>query len=174
MASATSRRRIEPSATDTITSASETAFSKTIPIEGYELMKGAQLRFGGSVKHPTTDGTETQQVRAYIGTAKDNTGVMVADTGAVDLANDDVSSFEGHASVKVHGAASTAVICGSSRAAAKTGVAGLQTTFDKVEAQLDTTAKMYLTVTCQHSDAAGNVSRLDDLWLEVVPFETIP
>lgn len=173
MSSATSRRCITPSDTDTVTSASETAFAKRMPIAGYEVGKNGLIRFGGTVKHTTTDGTETQRIRAYIGTAADNTGLLIADTGAVDLADNDVSGFEGHAFVKVHGAASTAVLAGSSRAAAKSGVAGLQTTFDSTEAQLDTTAQMYLTVTCQHSDAAGNVSRLDTLWAEFCRFEPV-
>lgn len=174
MASATSRRRITPSSTDTVSSASETAFSKTIPIAGYELGNGALLKFGGSVVHPATNSTDTVRIRAYIGTAKDNTGLLLADTGAVDCANNDVSSFEGHASVKTLGAASVGVLAGSSRAAAKTGVAGLQTTLDQVEAQLDLTAQMYLTVTCVHSSAASNSARLDDLWLEATQFEPVP
>lgn len=171
MASSTSRRCIEPASTDVITAAAETAFAKRVPISGYELGKHSLVRFGGAVKHTTTDGTETQRVRVYVGTAADATGALVADTGAVDCANDDVSTFEGWFEVKVHGAATTAVIVGRGSGLAKTAGTPVHTSFDTVEAQFDTTAQMYLTVTCLHSDAAGNVSRLDSLWFDVCKLE---
>lgn len=174
MASATSRRCITPSSTDVITSATETAFAKNIPIAGYELGRHSLLRFGGAVQHPTTDGTETQRVRVYLGTAADNTGLLLADTTAVDLADGNVSGFSGEYEVKLPGAASTAILVGMGIATAKSGGTANPVTADGTEAQFDTTAQMYLTVTCQHSDAAGNVSRLDSLWCEIVPLEAIP
>lgn len=174
MASSTSRRCIEPASTDVITAAAETAFAKRISIAGYELGKHSLVRFGGAVKHTTTDGTETQRIRVYLGTAADATGILIADTGAVDCANDDVSVFDGWLEVKVHGAASTAVVCGRGLGLAKTAGTPVFTSFDAVEAQLDTTAQMYLTATCVHSDAAGNVSRLDSLWVDICKLEAIP
>lgn len=173
MSSSTSRRCIEPSATDTITSDAEPAFVKYIPLAGYELGKHSLIRFGGAVKHTTTDGTETQRVRVYIGTSSTAaTGILVADTGAVDCADNDVSAFSGWAEVKVHGAASTAVLVGMGVATAKTGGTAVPTTFDGTEAQFDTTVAQYLIVTCDHSDTAGNVSRLDSLWVDVCKLET--
>jgi hypothetical protein len=172
MASSTSRRCIEPSATDVITAASETAFTKNIAFGGYELGAHSLVRFGGTVKHPTTDGTETQRIRVYLGTSPTAaTGCLLADTGAVDCANDEVSGFSGWFEIKVHGGASVAQLCSFGTAVAKSGGTISTITFDTTEAQLDTTAPLYLIVTCVHSDAAGNVSRLDSLWVDVAKLE---
>lgn len=174
MGSATSRRCIDPSATDTVSNASETAFAKTIPIPGYEWGKHLKFRCGGTVKHPATNSTDTARIRAYIGTAKDNTGILVADTTAVDLANDAVSAFTAEGEVKVNGAGSTAEIHGQGIASAKSGGTANPVTFGAVDAQFDTGAQMYLTVTCIHSSASGNSARLDSLWLETAPLEVVP
>ena len=70
MASLTSRRCIEPSSTDTITSNAETAFAKSLKIPAYELGKHTKLRFGGAAVHTVTAGTDTQRIRVYLGTAR--------------------------------------------------------------------------------------------------------
>lgn len=171
MASLTSRRCIEPSSTDTITSNSETAFSRTLKIPAYELGKHSLLRFGGAAIHTVTNGTDTQRIRVYLGTAKDATGVLIADTTAVDGANNDIAAFNGALEVKTPGAASTAVVEGMGVASAKAGGTANPVTFGAASSKLDTTADMYLTVTAVHSAASGNTSRLDSLWCEVSKLE---
>ena len=171
MASLTSRRCIEPSSTDTITSNAETAFAKSLKIPAYELGKHTKLRFGGAAVHTVTAGTDTQRIRVYLGTAKDATGILLADTTAVDGANNDVAAFNGELEVKTPGAASTAVVEGIGIAAAKAGGTAVPTTFGAASSKLDTTADMYLTVTAVHSAASGNTSRLDSLWCEVSKLE---
>lgn len=171
MAQTTSRRCIQPLATNTVTdTTTETAFTRTLKIPARSLEQYAMLKFGGVTKHTGTNSTDTFRVRAYIGTAKDNTGLLVADSGALDVANDDCAAFNGWAMCKTPGVGGSAVLCGQSDSTQKTTDGG--TAFSATEAQLDTTQDLYLTVTVAQSvQSASNISRLDALWYELHPYE---
>ena len=171
MAQTTSRRCIQPSATDTVTNTtSETAFARTLKIPARSLQQYNMLKFGGVTKHTATNSTDTFRIRAYIGTAKDNTGLLVADSGALDVANDDCAAFNGWAMVKAQGGASALTLSGQSDSTQKTTDGGVA--FSATEAQLDGNADLYLTVTCtQSAQSTGNVSRLDALWYELHPYD---
>lgn len=167
MAQTTSRRCIQPSATDTVTNTtSETAFAKTLKIPARELKSSFMLKFGAAVKATATNSTDTFRVRAYLGVNKDASGVLIADTGAVDPANNDVAAFDGWAFVVTNGGGGTAVVAGKSDAVQKATAASLP--FDQSKTELDLLKDLYLTVTCTQSVAsAGNVARLDALWAEI-------
>lgn len=174
MAQTTSRRCIDPLSTDVVSNTTtETAFVRKLKLPKYEAGKGTMIRFGGAVIATATNSTDTLTIKAYIGTGTDNTGLLVAASTAVDVANNDVGAFEGYAKVKLAGGASTGILVGKSDAVLKT-TANL-TPFDQVEAQLDFTADMYLVVTATWSVAsASNSCRLDDLWIEVYPQDVQP
>lgn len=171
MASATTRRCIEPSASDTVTGNSETAHAKTLLIPAGTLRKHVKLRVGFAAKHTVTASTDTSRQRVYLGTAANATGLLLLDTGAVDPANDDVAGGTGEFEVKTFGGASTGVLVGSGVSTGKSGGTAYPTTVDATEAQLDFTADLYLTVTSVQSQATGNTDRLDSLWFEACQLE---
>lgn len=177
MAQTTSRRCIDPLSTDTVggtvTGTTETAFVRKLKIPARELGKGFIAKFGGAVIATSTNSTDTLTIKAYIGTGADNTGLLVAASTAVDVANNDVGAFEGFAKCKLAGGASTGILVGKSDTVLKT-TASLMA-FDAVEAQLDFAADMYLVVTATWSvSSASNSCRLDDLWLEIYPQDVQP
>lgn len=170
--SATTRFSITPSSTDTLhTSSSIQYFAQKITIPAYTLRTKALLRFGASFKATGTNSTDTFTYTIYLGTASDNTGAKLAESAAVDLADNEVGGAWGEFQVKTYGAASVGVLAGSGSAVAVTGGTVKTTTFDTTEAQLDFTADMYLIAACTQSvSSASNVARLDSLWCEIVPF----
>lgn len=173
MAAPTTRRCIDPAlSTNAVLSAlaAETAFALNLPINAYELRKSHKLTFGAAVKNISTNSTDTFRLRLYLGTAADNTGLLIADSGAVDGTNDDIMGASGWGQVRTFGAASTGIFAGFAIAVPKSAGTGVFTTFDATEAQLDFTAAMYLTATMTHSaNSASNQSRLEALWLEIAP-----
>lgn len=173
MAATTSRRCIDPAlSTNAVLTAlaAETAFALNLPISAGELRKSHKLTFGATVKNIAANSTDTFRLRLYLGTAADATGILLADTGAVDGTADDVMGVSGWGQVRTYGAASAGILTGIAIGVPKTAGTGVFTTFGAVEAQLDFTAAQYLTATITHSaNSAGNQSRLEALWLEIAP-----
>lgn len=172
MASSTSRKSITPSSTDTVTNTvTETAFSQKITVPAYTLKALSMVRFGGAVISTSTNSTDTLTVKAYLGTAADNTGHLIYDSGALDVANNDACAFEGWCQVKTAGGASTGILTAFAVGAPKSAGTLKGTTLDAVEAQFSTIADMYLVVTATWSVAsASNICRLDALWAEILNF----
>lgn len=168
MASTISRKTITPVSTAVSNTTTETAFSQTLLIPAYVLTKGCKLGFGYSWKSVATNSTDTLTVKGYLGTAADNTGILIGDSGALDVADNDVGVCTGWGMVHTFATASTGILVGGSWSVPKSAGTGKFITFGAVEAQLDFLAAMYLTVTATWSVAStSNQVRLDSLWCEI-------
>lgn len=173
MAATTTRRCIDPAlATNVLLEnlAAETAFALNLPIEAYELRKGVRLNFGCTVKTVTANSTDTFLLKLYLGTAADATGIVLGSTGAVNGTAGDIMGITGWGQVRTFGGASAGILTGMSIGVPVTAGTGVFTTFGAVEAQLDFTARLYLTAMITHSvQHADNESRLESLWLDIAP-----
>lgn len=172
MSSTTSRRSITPSATDVISnSTAATAFAQYIKLPAYSLRKLHKIDFGGAVISTATNSTDTLTVQAFIGTALDNTGHKVFDSGALDVANNDVCAFMGWAQIKTYAGASSAFMTAFGIGVPKAAGTITAATIAAVEAQLDCTVDQYLCVVGTWSVAsASNSCRLDALWADIFTY----
>lgn len=170
----TSRRCIDPDlSTNAVLTAlaAETAFALNLPIGGYELRRGIKLRFGCTVKNIACNSTDTFKLKLYLGTsATASTGIVLADTGAVDGTANDVMAAWGEGQVRTFGGASVGILSGWGLGTPKSAGTLVNTTFGATDAQFDLTAQQYLIAMITHSvNDAGNQSRLESLWLELAP-----
>lgn len=174
MASTTSRRCIDPSlSTNAVLTAlaAETAFALNLPIGGYELRKAHKLRFGCTVKNISTNGSDTFTLKLYLGTsATANTGIVLADTGAVNGTDNDVMAAWGEGVIHTFGTSSTGIITGFGQGVPASAGTLKAVTFGAVDAQFDLLSQQYLIAMITHSaNSASNQSRLESLWLEIAP-----
>jgi hypothetical protein len=138
----------------------ETAFDKSYTVPANTLQVGDVLKIRAQVTVPTTNSTDTLNLKLKIGTT-----VIVA-TGAVDVANSDEGWIEATVVVRSIGATGTFVAAGTDTL----GVPGTATVkgFNLGSTTIDTTAAQAITVTATWSVAnAGNVARLDLLTVEL-------
>lgn len=171
MASTISRKTIEPVDTEVENTTAETAFSKTLLIPAYTLRKGFKLGFGYSWNVVDNNSTDTLTVKGYLGTAIGTTGILIGDSGALDVADGDIGVCTGWGMVHTFAGASAGILVGGSWSVPKAAGTGKFITFGAVEAQLDFLADMYLTVTGTWSVAhADNEVKLDSLWCEIEAF----
>lgn len=171
MASTITRKTITPVDTEVENTATETAFSETLLIPAYTLRKGFKINFGYAWNVVDNNSTDTLNVKAYLGTAEDNTGILLGASGALDVADGDIGYCTGWGMVHTFGGASTGILVGGSVSAPETAGTPVHTTFGAVEAQLDFTADMYITVTGTWSGAhADNEVKLTALWCEIESF----
>jgi predicted RecA/RadA family phage recombinase len=137
--------------TNTVT---ETAFDKSVTIPANTLQVGDVLRVRAQGICPSTNSTDTLNVRLKVGT------VTLVATGAVDVANNDLFHLEADLVVRAIGANGSIVASGLQAL----GTEGTVTTKPaKLAASaLDTTAAQTVAITATWSVAnAGNQVRLD-------------
>lgn len=165
------RKRITPSATDTVTNTvAETAFAKKHTIKANTLRLNDVVKLRGAVRLTSTNATDTFLVKVKFGT------LVVCVSTATDLANDDFINFEAEITIDAIGPANTAKASFSGRAwhgkAAGQAATGLTCVNDskKSDAGFSTLADFDITVTCTESVAsASNIARLDNFNMEIVP-----
>jgi predicted RecA/RadA family phage recombinase len=144
--------------TNTVT---ETAFDKSVTIPANTLQVGDVLRVRAQGICPSTNSTDTLNVRLKVGTV-----VLIA-TGAVDVANNDIFHIEADMVVRTIGAAGTIVASGLQAL----GTEGTVTAKPAKLAStvLDTTVAQAVAVSAQWSVAnAGDQVRLDVLDVELL------
>lgn len=115
------------------------------------LKQGRIIDFFAAAIATATNGTDTFRYRVRLGGVA---GAVVADTGAIDLANNDVGVIAGQVVIREDGAAGS--IVGAAHGVLKT------TAFNSLldATAVDTTAALALVLTCQQSAAsAGNSTR---------------
>lgn len=168
----TSRFCITPSSTDLVTNTvTETAFAQYLTIEAATLKKSCLLEFGGAVKNVQTNSTDTLTVKAYLGTDLTNAGALIFDSGALDVADNDICAFGGQFFVNTYAGASAGLLCGLGFGVPKSAGTAKFTTLGAVSAKIDLTARMYLYVMATWSVAsASNKANLTALWAKVQPF----
>lgn len=165
------RKRIIPSATDTVTNlTAETAFVKKHTIYANTLRVNDVVKIRGMVRGTSTNSTDTTLIKVKFGT------LVVCISAAHDLANDDFINFEAEITIDVLGAVSVAKATFSGRtwlgkaAGQATPAFNCVNDSKKTDAAFGTTADFDVTVTCTTSVAsASNITRLDNFNLEIVP-----
>lgn len=141
----------------------ETAFdngSYTIPANGVKA--GDVIRIRAQAIATATNSTDTLTVKLKIGST------VIATSGAVDVANNDIAYFDVDLVVRTVGASGTIVAAG----VVGLGVEGTVTAkpLKLASTAIDTTAAMTLSVTATWSVAnAGNSCRLDVLNIQHLP-----
>ena len=130
--------------------ATETVMA-TFAIPAGALKQGRIVEFLAAAIATATNGTDTFRYRVRLGGVA---GSVVADSGAIDLANNDVLVAQGQIVVREDGAAGS--IVGASQGVLKT--TAFNTLLDATAT--DTTAALSLVLTCTQSAAsAGNSTR---------------
>ena len=120
------------------------------------LKQGRIIDYFAAAIATATNGTDTFRYRVRLGGL---TGSVVADSGAIDLANNDALVVQGQVVVREDGASGS--IVGAAQGVLKT--TAFNTLLDA--AATDTTAALTLVLTCQQSAAsAGNSARATALY----------
>lgn len=139
----------------------ETAFDKSVTIPANTLQVGDVLRVRAQGICPSTNATDTLNVRLKVGTV-----VLVA-TGAVDVANNDIFHIEADMVVRTIGAAGTVVASGLQALGTEGTVTAKPAKL--ASTTLDTTLAQAVAVSAQWSVAnAGDQVRLDVLDVELL------
>lgn len=140
--------------------ASETAFDKSLTIPANELVAGSVLRVRVQCIATATNSTDTLNLKLKLGST------VVAATGAVDVANNDVGYIDACIIVRTAGASGTMVATGVTALGVEGTVTGKP--FKLASTTLDTTAATDLTVSATwSSNSSGNSVRLDVLTVEL-------
>ncbi len=142
-------------------SSTETTFSTgTVTLPANNLGAGSVIRFRAQVIATATNSTDTLTVKVKIGST------VIATTGAVDVANNDIAYIEGCLIVRTAGASGTAVATGVVGLGAEGTVTAKP--FKLASTTLDTTAAQAVTVSGQWSTTSGsNSCRLDVFTVEL-------
>lgn len=123
----------------------------TCRINGGQLRPGSVIDFSASIVATLTNSTDTSRFRVRLGGIS---GTILADTGAIDLANDDSGVLEGKVQVRTTGVSGTFGYGSQSMLKTTAAVKGGGAT-------LDTTADTTLVVTSEKStNNAGNINSL--------------
>ena len=142
--------------TNTVT---ETAFDKSYTFAANQLRAGDIIRIRGQVIATATNSTDTLNIKLYIG---GTSGTLICQTGALDVANNDIAVFDAELVVRTAGSSGTIVGSGF----VTIGVPGTATTktFALASTTINTTVAQQIVATATWSVAnAGNSVRLDNL-----------
>lgn len=140
----------------------ETAFDKSFAIPANSLVAGEVLTIQGQGIATATNSTDTLRCKLYLGTT------VIADTGALDVANNDIFTFQATLIIRTIGASGTFVAEGE----VSIGTPGTATvkTFVLGSTAIDTTVANTLAIKATWSVAnAGNSVRLDVMDVESSP-----
>lgn len=142
-------------------SSTETPFDQAPAVFPANLLKvGTRIKFRGQVIATATNSTDTLTIKVKLGST------VIFNSGALDVANNDISYFDGEITVRDIGATGHIVANGIGTI----GTEGTSTdkAFKLASTAIDTTATQALTVTAQWSTTnAGNSCRSDGLTVEV-------
>jgi hypothetical protein len=131
--------------------------SYEIPANGLQAGKVYQL--SGAVVATATNSTDTLRIRVRVGPTT-LTGTVVADSGAVDVANGDVVAWSLTATVRNTGSTSVVLVSGFCSAPGAEGTATARVAFESLS--LDSTVAQKIEATGLWSVAnAGNSCRCD-------------
>lgn len=135
-------------------STTETVLTSHNPA-AYSFQAGKHYRVRGAVRATATNATDTLRCRLRIGPTT-LTGTVVADSTAVDVANDDVWAFELLITCRAAGSAGEIVVTGSAGIVGAEGTATERLAFERITS-FDTTVTQRVEVTGVWSVAnAGN------------------
>lgn len=140
----------------------ETTFSNgTVTIPKNSLTAGDVIRIRAQGIAPATNSTDTLNIKLKVGTT------VIAQTGALDVANNDIFLIDANIVIRTVGATGTLVAYGT----VSIGTPGTATvkTFNLASTTIDTTVDQTLTVTATWSVAnAGDTVQMDSLLVEKV------
>lgn len=142
----------------------ETAFDQKYTLPANSLQVGSVLRIRAQGIATATNSTDTLNAKLYIG---GTTGQLIAQTGALDVANNDLFTFDFELIVRTIGATGTIVGAGYTFVGTP-GTANLRAAY-LASSTLDTTANKDIVVSATWSVAnAGNSCRLDVLHVDLM------
>jgi hypothetical protein len=134
----------------------ETTFDQNVTLPTHALKAGDELDIEAAVAIPSTNSTDTLNVKLYIG------ATVIAATGALDVANNDVAIIRARLTVRTDGAGGTLVASGEAFIGTP-GTANYKP-FILASTAIDTTATQQIKATATWSVAnAGDQARLDRL-----------
>jgi len=167
-------KRIQPSATDTVTNTSSaTAFVKTLSIPASTLRVGDKVKGSARVTTVDANSTNTFLYQVFLGpTAAPATGLLLAESTALDGTDGDVCTLDFDFETTAIGPGSTASFTGGGVAyyTAVTALSKSRSFAKATDAQLSTYAANVIAVVCTQSVAdVGNISRLDQLDVLIYP-----
>lgn len=167
-------KRIQPSLTDTVTNTSDaTAHAKTIPVPKGTLRVGDKFDGVARVQNTSTNGSNTFLHQVYLGPASaPATGLLLAESTALDGTNGDVCTLEFDFEVTAIGVGSTASFTGGGLAYYNAGTTPSKSrSYSRAtDAQVSTFDDLVIAVvTTQSAASTSNVSRLDQLDVIIYP-----
>jgi len=131
--------------------------SYEIPANG--LQAGKVYQMSGAVVATATNSTDTLRIRVRVGPTT-LTGTVVADSGAVDVANGDLVAWNLTATVRNTGSTSVVIVAGTCSAPGAEGTATARVAFESLS--IDSTVAQKIEATGVWSVAnAGNSCRCD-------------
>jgi uncharacterized lipoprotein YmbA len=134
-------------------------------LAAYHFQAGHVYSLRASVRATATNATDTLRVRVRLGEASP-TGTVLADSGAVDVADNDVVVVDLRLTCRSTGTAGVVAVAGSISAPGAEGTATMRVAFE-IDS-LDTTAAQLLEVTGEWSVAnAGNSCQSESYELEL-------
>jgi hypothetical protein len=138
----------------------ETTFSNgTAIVRKNTLAVGDQIRIRGQVAYPSTNATDTAQIKVYLG------ATVLLDTGALDVANNDITTFDITVEVRAIGAVGAIVDWGNYTHG--TPATATQRAFVLASTAVDTTADQTIAAKITWSVAnAANQAILRQLTVE--------
>lgn len=127
-----------------------------VPLAAYSFQVGKSYRIRGSVRATATNSTDTLRVRLRIGPTT-LTGTVVADSTAVDVADNDLFIFDVTVTCRAVGSTGEILIAGSASVIGVEGTATMRTTFERITS-FDTTSAQRIEVTGVWSVASASNS----------------
>lgn len=167
-------KRISPSLTDTVTNTdAATAHAKVITIPAQTLRVGDKVVGSARVQNTSTNGSNTFLHQVYLGPASaPATGLLLAESTALDGTNGDVCTLDYNFEVTAIGAGSTASFSGGGLAYYNAGTTPSKSrSYSRAtDAQVSTFADLVIAVvTTQSAASTSNISRLDQLDAIIFP-----
>lgn len=139
-----------------------TNYDKSVTLPAGILKKGDKLRIRAGVRVPSSNGTDTLNLKLLVGTEE------ICATGALNITNDDIAVIDAEVIVRADGASGALAAAGFT----SIGVIGSATMkpFLMAEAAEDLSVALVVAVQATYSVAhADNQSRLEHLSVELIP-----
>jgi hypothetical protein len=168
------RLRAPYSATDTVTNTtSETAHTGVLSLPAESVRKGLRIDGNAQVIAPTTNSSDTLTTKVYLGPASaPETGILLSDQTAIDVANDAVINHEFWCVIDATGTVSVATVSGGglSYTNAATSVSKTRAFVRSTDAQVSTFTDLVIAVTSTWSaQSTSDIARLATLDATLTP-----